>query len=185
MGRGAQQSTRQRIDQQLGIQNQLTQQANAQSLQDRQLLLPGIQDLLTSQGFSPEEQSAITQQGMGAASTAFDALRERAANRQAATNNPAGFGELNAQVGRDEAQNLAQQARQNQIDFANQKLQRRLAGLNALGQTFGIDTNLLSRAMGVPTVLLGARASASGGSSFSGLGGLFSGIGSGLGSLFG
>jgi hypothetical protein len=55
--------------------------------------------------------------------------------------------------------------------------------LQAIGQTYGIDTNLLGRAMGVPASLLDARARASGGSSF--MGGLFGGLGAGLGSLFG
>jgi hypothetical protein len=182
MGRGAQQSTRDAVDRQLGIQNQLIQRSDTQGQQDRQLMLPAIQDLLTSQGYSPEEQSAITQEGMGAARTAFDALQERAANRTAATNNSAGFGDLTAELGRQETQNLSQQARQNQIAFANEKQRRRLAGLSAIGQTYGIDTNLLARAMGVPASLLDARARASGGSS--GLGGLF-GLGAGIGSLFG
>jgi hypothetical protein len=183
MGRGAQQSTRNLTDAQLALQNQLLRQSNQSDLQDRSLLMPSIESLLHSQGYSPAEQSAITQEGMGSARTAFDALRERAANRQAATNNPAGYGELTSELGREEAQNLSQQARQNQIDFANQKLQRQLAGLGALGQTYGIDTNLLARAMGVPAQLLGVRAQASGGSS--GLGSLFGGLGFGLGSLFG
>ena len=85
MSRGAQHSTRQLTDQQLAQQNQLISQSNQQGTQDRSLLLPTIQSLLTSPGFTPTEQSAITQQSMGAANTAFDALRERAANRAAAT----------------------------------------------------------------------------------------------------
>ncbi|MGH9702066.1 MAG: hypothetical protein ACRD4K_01730 [Candidatus Acidiferrales bacterium] len=91
---------------------------------------------------------------------------------------------MTAQLGRQEAQDLSQQARQNQISFANQKLQQRLAGLQAIGNTYGIDTNLLGKAMGVPAQLLDARARASG-SSNNFLGGLFGGIGAGLGSLFG
>jgi hypothetical protein len=184
MSRGAQQSTRRAVDRQLGLQNQLIQQSNTQGREDRQLMMPGIQDLLTSQGYSPEEQSAITQQGMGSARTVFDALGESAANRVARTNNSAGYGALTSELGREEAQNLAQQARQNQIAFANEKQRRRLAGLQAIGQTYGIDTNLLGRAMGVPAGLLGARARASGGDS-SLLGGLLGGLGAGLGSFFG
>jgi hypothetical protein len=184
MGRGAQQATRQAIDRQLGLQNQLIQQANTQGLQDRQLMMPDIQDLLNSQGYSPQEQSAITQQGMGSARTVFDALGQSAANRVTRTNNSAGYGALSSELGREEAQNLAQQARQNQIDFANEKQRRRLAGLQAIGQTYGIDTNLLGRAMGVPASLLDARARASGGNS-SFLGGLLGGVGAGLGSFFG
>ena len=184
MSRGAQHSTRQLTDQQLAQQNQLISQANQQGWQDRSLMLPTIQGLLSSPGYTPAEQSAISQQSMGAANTAFDALRERAANRLAATNDTAGAPELTAQLGRQQAQALASQAQQNQIAFANQKLRDQLAGLNALSQTYGIDTNLLGRAMGVPSQLLGVRERASSGSSTGGLGGLF-GVGSGIASLFG
>ncbi len=177
MSRGAEHSTRQLTDQQLAQQNQLISQSNQQGTQDRSLLLPTIQSLLTSPGYTPAEQSAITQQSMGAANTAYDALRERAANRAAAP-------ELTAQLGREQAQSLASQAQQNQIAFANQRTKDQLAGLSALGQTYGIDTNLLGHAMGVPAQLLGVRQRASGGSSTSGLGSLF-GVGSSIASLFG
>ena len=72
---------------------------------------------------------------------------------------------------------------QNQITFANQQLKEQMAGLNALGQTYGVDTNLLGKAMGVPSELLGVRQRASS-SSGSGLGSLF-GLGSSIASLFG
>lgn len=184
MSRGAEHSTRKLTDEQLALQNQLLSQAGQQGAQDRSLLLPSIQGLLASPGFTPAEQSAITQQSMGAANTAFDALRERAANRLAATNDTAGFPELTAQLGREQAQTLSSQGQQNQIAFANRKLQEQLAGLSALGQTYGIDTNLLGRAMGIPPELLAVRQRASGGSSAGGLGSLF-GVGAGIASLFG
>ncbi|MGH9687734.1 MAG: hypothetical protein ACRD5K_11650 [Candidatus Acidiferrales bacterium] len=183
MSRGAQRSTRALTDQQLAQQNQLISQSKQQGQQDRSLVMPTIQSLLASQGYTPQQQSAITQQSMGAANTAFDALRQRAANRAASTNNSAGFGDLTAQLGREQAQTDANQAQQNQIAFANQALKENLAGLNALGQTYGIDTNLLGKAMGVPSELLGVRQRASGSTS-NGLSGLF-GIGSGIASLFG
>jgi hypothetical protein len=183
MSRGAQRSTRALTYQQLAQQNQLISQANQQGTADRSLLMPTIQSLLASPGFTPQQQSAITQQSLGAANTAFDALRQRAANRLAATNNTAGYGDLLAQLGREQAQTDASQAQQNQIAFANRQLQEHLAGLNALGQTYGIDTNLLGRAMGVPPELLSVRQRASGVSG-GGLGGLF-GLGTGIASLFG
>jgi hypothetical protein len=182
MGRSAQ-TTRNLTDQQLAQQNQLISQSNQSSQQDRAAMMPTITSLLNSQGYTPQQQSAITQQSMGAANTAFDALRERAANRMAATNNSAGYGDLTAQLGREQAQTDASQAQQNQIQFANQKLKENLAGLSALGQTYGIDTNLLGKAMGVPSELLGVRQRASSNST-SGLGGLF-GLGSSIASLFG
>jgi hypothetical protein len=184
MSRGAERSTRQLTDQQLGQQNQLISQVDQSGDQDRSLLMPTIQSLLNSQGYTPQEQSDITQQSLGASNTAFDALRQRAANRQAATNNSAGFGDLTAQLGREQAQTDASQAQQNQIEFANQKLKENLAGLSALGQTYGVDTNLLGKAMGVPSELLGVRQRASQGSSTGGLGSLF-GTGASIASLFG
>jgi hypothetical protein len=182
MGRAAQ-HTRNLTDQQLALQNQLISQSNQQGQQDRSAMMPTITSLLNSQGYTPQQQSAITQQSMGAANTAFDALRERAANRVAATNNSAGYGDLTAQLGREQAQTDASQAQQNQIAFANQKLKENLAGLSALGQTYGVDTNLLGKAMGVPSELLGVRQRASG-SSGSGLGSIL-GLGAGIASMFG
>jgi hypothetical protein len=184
MSRGAQQTTRNLSDQQLAQQNQMISQENQSDTQDRSLLMPTIQSLLNSQGYTPQQQSAITQQSMGASNTAFDALRERAANRTAATNNSAGYGDLTAQLGREQAQTDASQAQQNQIAFANQQLKEQLAGLSALGQTYGVDTNLLGNAMGVPSELLGVRQRASTGSSTAGLSGML-GLGSSIASLFG
>ena len=183
MSRAAQQTTRNLTDQQLALQNQLISQSNQAGQQDRSLMMPTIQSLLTSPGFTPQQQSDITQQSLGASNTAFDALRQRAANRMAATNHSAGYGDLMSQLGREQAQTDASQTQQNQIAFANRQLQTQLAGLSALGQTYGIDTNLLGKAMGVPAELLGVRQRASGGSG-SGMGSLF-GLGAGVASLFG
>lgn len=58
-----------------------------------------------------------------------------------------------------------------------------MAGLSTLGPTYGVDTNLLGKAMGVPAELLGVRQRASTGSSTSGLG--MVGLGSSIASLFG
>jgi len=182
MSRAAQ-HTRNLTDQQLALQNQLISQSNQAGQQDRSLMMPTIQSLLTSPGFTPQQQSDITQQSLGAANTAFDALRQRAANRMAATNNSAGYGDLMSQLGREQAQTDASQTQQNQIAFANRQRQDQLAGLSALGQTYGIDTNLLGKAMGVPAELLSVRQRASG-SSGSGMGSLF-GLGAGIASLFG
>jgi hypothetical protein len=183
MSRAAQQKTQQLTQQQLASQNQLISQANQQGQQDRSLLFPGIEQLLNAPGYTPAEQSAIEQQGMGAARTAYDALRESAANRVAHTNNDAGFNALDAQLGREETQTLANQAQSDQIQFANEKIGEQMAGLNALGNAYNIDTNLLGRAMGVPPELLNVQEqSAKGGTS---LGSLFGGLGIAAGTLFG
>jgi hypothetical protein len=59
-----------------------------------------------------------------------------------------------------------------------------MAGLSALGQTYGVDTNLLGKAMGAPAELVGVRQRASTGSSTDGLGSMV-GMGSSIASLFG
>ena len=76
MSRAAQSTTRNLTDQQLAQQNQLISQSNQQGQQDRSLLMPTITGLLNSPGYTPQQQSAITQQSLGAANTAFDALRQ-------------------------------------------------------------------------------------------------------------
>ena len=183
MSRAAQRSTRALSDQELAQQNQLVSQVDQQAQQDRSTLLPTTKNLLASRGFSPQQQSDITQQSLGSANTAFDALRQRAADRAAATNNSAGYADLLSQIGRERAQTNAAQTGENEIGFANRERQDQLSGLSALEQAYGIDTSLLGKAIGVPAELLSVRQRASGSSS-SGLGSLF-GVGAGIGSLFG
>jgi hypothetical protein len=55
MSRGAQQTTRNLTDQQLAQQNQMTSQEGQSDAQDRSLLMPTIQSLLNSQGYTPQQ----------------------------------------------------------------------------------------------------------------------------------
>ncbi|HEX4002321.1 MAG TPA: hypothetical protein VHX36_06705 [Candidatus Acidoferrales bacterium] len=71
MSRGAQRTTRALTDQQLAQQNQLISQTDQQGQQDRAQMMPTITSLLNSQGYTPQQQSAITQQSLGAANTAL------------------------------------------------------------------------------------------------------------------
>ncbi|HKF51506.1 MAG TPA: hypothetical protein VKB26_04285 [Candidatus Acidoferrales bacterium] len=182
MSRGAQQQVQQEAQQQLGTQNQLISQADQEGQQELSVLTPTIENLLNSPGYTPAQQSAIEQQGMGAARTAYDALRETAANRVARTNNPAGYNAVDSELGQQEAQTLANQAQSDQIKFANEQIAQQMAGLNALENTYNINTNLLGRAMGVPTGILNAQEQAS---KSPGVGTFLGDIGLGIGSLFG
>lgn len=161
MSRGAQQQVQQESEQQLGAQDQLISQADQESQQELSTLTPEINQLLNSPGYTPAQQSAIEQQGMGAARTAYDALQETAANRVARTNNAAGYDALDSELGQQEAQTLANQAQSDQIDFANEQISQQMAGLNALENTYNINTNLLGKAMGVPSGILNAQEQAS------------------------
>jgi hypothetical protein len=53
MSRGAQRTTRQLTDQRLAQQNSQIAQENQSYSQDRSLLMPTIQGLLNSQGYTP------------------------------------------------------------------------------------------------------------------------------------
>ncbi len=161
MSRGAQQQVQQESEQQLGTQDQLISQTDQESQQELGMLTPEIENLLNSPGYTPAQQSAIEQQGMGAARTAYDALQESAANRVATTNNAAGYNALESELGQEEAQTLANQAQSDQIDFANEQISQQMAGLNALENTYNINTNLLGKAMGVPSQLLNVQEQAS------------------------
>lgn len=74
------------------------------------------------------------------------------------------------------------QAQSDQIDFANEAISQQMAGLNALENTYNINSNLLGKAMSVPGQLLKVQEQASKGA---GTGTLLGDIGLGIGSLFG
>jgi len=148
-------------DQQRTLQNQINQQLLAERTAARGTLLAEYQKLLTGGGYSPQEQSAITGESLGALGSAFDALQQRAENRLARTRNPAGFGELEGELARERGRQAAGLARQGQIEFADEAQRRRLEALQGLGSLYGVDAGVLARAMGIPAELLQARAAGS------------------------
>jgi hypothetical protein len=156
MGRSAG-TTRSDIDQQSALQNQINQQLLGQTQSLSGTLLPQYQQLL-NQGYTPQQQAAITGQSQGAVNSAFDALRQSAANRLAQTNNSAGYSDLLDDLGRAQAQQSASTAQQNQIQFANQQQQNRLAGLQGIASLYGVDSGLLASGLAQSGSLLGTRA---------------------------
>lgn len=179
MGRGAQAQTQQNIDQQLSQQNNMNQQlyGSTQSLGSQ--VAAGYQNLLANPGYTPAEQSAITNTTQSALSSSFDALAQNAANRAARTRNSAGYGELIDSLARTQGQDQANLVQQNQIAFANAARSGTLSALSGLSGLYGTDANLLGRAIGVPAQLLDASARNAQSSGFSigfGPGGLSFGV---------
>ncbi len=165
MGRGAQAQTQQMIDQQLGSQNAMNQQIYGSTQALGAQAASGYQNLLANPGYSQAEQSAITNSSQSALSSSFDALAQNAANRAARTNNSAGYGDLIDSLARTQGQDSANLAQQNQIAFTNAARSGTLSALSGLSGLYGTDSNLLGRALGVPSQLLdtSARNAASGG----------------------
>jgi len=181
MGRGAQAQTQRLTDQQLSDINSQNQQLFGQQQQVGNSLIPQYKNILANPGYSAADKSAITGQSQGALSSAYDSLQQAAQNRLARTRNSAGFGDLTDELARQKGIAQAGEAQQNQVNFSNAAFQRQLAALHGLSGLYGIDSNLLSRTLGIPAELLNTRSNASraGGSSF------FSSLGSGLGSTLG
>jgi len=135
---------------------------NAQLLAQRagvgNTALSGFQNMLANPGFTQAQQAAITGATQGSLGSAFDALSQRAANRVARTNNSAGFSDTLDQLARSQGQQQAGAAQRNQIAFANNAQQQQGEALSGLSGLFGIDSNMLSRTLGIPSELLATRA---------------------------
>lgn len=106
-------------------------------------LMPGYSSLLNS-GYSPEEKSAINQSTLGAINTSYAGANDAAARRIARTGNTAGFGSFLNASSRGRAQDLASQNLQNQKDFADEQLRRKMIGLQGIASLYGVDTSFLN-----------------------------------------
>ena len=158
MGRGAQTQTMQMTGQQLASQNAMNQSLSNQGQSLSSTAAGGYQNLLANPGYTPAQQSAITNNSMGALSSAFGALAQSAANRVARTNNSAGYGDLMDDLARQQGQQTASLAQQNQLAFANQSKQDQLTALQGLSGLYGVNSSLLGRTLGIPGQLLNTQA---------------------------
>jgi hypothetical protein len=158
MGRGAQQQTMQLTDQQLASQNAMNQQLYGQNQSLQNTATSGYQNLLANPGYTQAQQTAINGQSMGALASTFSALASRAANRLARTNNSAGYGDMLDALARQQGQQTANLAQQNQIAFANQSKQDQVTALQGLSGLYGVNSSLLDRTLGIPSELLNVNA---------------------------
>jgi hypothetical protein len=179
MGRGAQGQTLNLTDQQLGQTNAMNQQLLGQQQSLGGQLTSQYQNILNNPGYTAAQQAAITGQSQGALASAFDALQQSAANQVARTGNSAAFADLTDNLARQKAQQESNLTQQNQVTFANTAMQQQNSALQGLSGLYGVDTNLLSRTLGLPSQLLGVRANASRPSGF------FTSMGSSLGGTLG
>ena len=158
MGRGAQAQTMQMTGQQVANQNALNQSLSNQGQSLSNTAAGGYQNLLANPGYTPAQQSAITNDSMGALSSAFGALAQSAVNRMARTNNSAGYGDLLDELAREQGRQTASLAQQNQLAFANQSKRDQLTALQGLSGLYGVNSSLLGRTLGIPGQLLNTQA---------------------------
>jgi hypothetical protein len=157
MGRGAQAQTQQLIDQQLAQQNAMNREMYSSGESLGSSAAAGYQNLLANPGYTSAEKSAIANLSQSALSSAFNALAQNASNRVARTRNSAGYGELIDSLARQQGQDQANLAQQNQIAFGNAARSDTLSALGGLSGLYGTDSALLGRALGIPAQLLDAR----------------------------
>jgi len=179
MGRGAQGQTQQLTDQQLAQTNALNQQLLGQQQALGSQVGSQYQNIANNPGYSDATKAAITGQSQGALASAFDSLQQAANNRVARTGNSAGFADLTDELARQKGQEEASTAQKNQVNFANTAMQQQMSALQGLSGLYGVDANLLGKALGIPAQLLNVRANASRPSGF------FSSLGSSVGGTLG
>jgi hypothetical protein len=118
-------------------------QAAGQRSSEYGALMPGFSSLLNS-GYSDAEKSAINQSTLGAINANYGAANDAAARRMARTNNSAGFGSFLKSSSMNRWKDLASQNLQNQKDFADESLRRKMLGLQGIAGLYGIDTSFLN-----------------------------------------
>jgi hypothetical protein len=127
---------------------QAEQQAAAQQQQNQQqlnTLLPAYKGLLSGTGPYATELNNATLEPLSAS---FDALTNSAALNAARTRNPSGYNNLLGQLARTKASDTAQLNAQNKLGMTGM-------GLQGLSSIYGVNTNLLSRELGLPAQYLG------------------------------
>jgi hypothetical protein len=148
-------------DQQLAQQNAINQELYQQNESLGNQAAAGYQNLLANPGYTPDQQSAIRNQSMGALASAFAALAQSAANRTARTRNSAGYGDMLDELAREQGRQSSSLAQQNELAFADRSRNDQLAALQGLSGLYGVDSSVLARAMGIPADLLNVRQNAS------------------------
>lgn len=142
--------------QQLSAQQQAMiaqQQAANQGLASQ--MMPGLTGL--ANWGSPQVENTYEQTAMQPVATALDAANQKAQARVSRTRNEAGYGAEEENLAGQKAAQLGQAAQSGQLAYQDEQLQHQLAGLKGLSDLYGIDTDLLSRMIGLPTETLGVQ----------------------------
>lgn len=168
---------RQAADANLAATNQVagSELAGADQLQGE--LTPAYTSEMNTGYMSPQDKQAAQEQTMGAASEPFDAASFQAANRAAATNNPADLTAQQDQLALEKGTATGNAATQLQA----QQQEGQLAGAQGLSQLSDEDMKAMEGLYGLGPATLGARAA--GTSTLSQIGQLASGAGSLIGGI--
>lgn len=121
-------------------------------------LFPRFTELADSPGYSSEEQQDILGAALSGIGGGYGAAREDLANVSARTRNRAGYGSRVMELSREEGREKAQAGFGVRKEFADEKMRRRMLGLEGLANLYGIDTSFLSNLLGMSTSAASNRA---------------------------
>lgn len=122
------------------------QQAQNQYAENQ--IMPGYESLENWGG--PQIQNEYEQQAEQPVASAMDAEEQQAGNRVSRTNNEAGYGAEQENLAGQKAAKVGQAAQEGDLAYQQEQLQHQATGLQGLSNLYGIDTNLLSRMLGLP-----------------------------------
>jgi hypothetical protein len=145
-------------DTQLKTTNAVAGQEGDKANQLESKLVPGYTSLMDTGYFSPEEEAAATTSEMGAATQPFESAGFKAANRAAATRNPADLTAQEDQLALDEGRTAGDAA----AKLQEQKMSNQEAGMYGLGQLQQGDQHAMEQMYGLGPSTLGARAAGPG-----------------------
>jgi hypothetical protein len=112
------------------------------------LVYGGYSGMVQNPGYSDAEKNAISTQGQTTARAAFAGARDNLSRNAAITGNRGNLAAGFAQLGKDEATTLGDQARGNTIEFGQEAQRRRLAGLSGAANLYGTETNYMGNLLG-------------------------------------
>lgn len=154
---GSRKGVDQGLSQQSGILSGQANKIGAQRGSEFGSLFPGYNSMLDS-GYSPQDKSAIEQGTTGAISSSYADAGDAASRRLATTNNSAGYGSMLGELARNKAKDVSIQSGKNQVEFAQEKQRRKLAGLQGIASLYGVDTSFLNSLNNNQNQLLGVGA---------------------------
>jgi len=141
MARGAQKTAENLAQSGYNSSQQYNTNLTNQNQQIQGYLLPQFQNLIQNPGYDQTTKNAITNASEGAVGATYASANDALARRAARTKNSAG--------------EMAGTAANNQIQFANRAKADVTQGLEGISGLYGMDTNLLSRSLGIPAEYLG------------------------------
>jgi len=131
------------------------QYGQAQTLENQ--LIPQYTSML-NEGYTPQQQSAMTTSGMGAIGSSIDAAKQQTRNDAAQTNNAAGLYENQDKLALQGGVAQGNEAAGLQQSFADTQMANQKAGLAGLSGLYGSNLSAGTSLYGLDPGLLQARA---------------------------